>query len=209
VRILIADDHAVVRQGLKQTLSDEFPGVMFGEAANAAETFELAVSDCWDLLILDVHMPGRSGIEILVDVKKAQPRLPVLVLSMYPETEYAVRAFKAGAVGYIHKSSVTGELIDATKKALSGGRYITPGLAELLATELGNHSSSLPHRKLSDREFEIMKLLATGHTVKGIASMLSLSEKTIFTYRSRVLEKLKLEGDVDIARYALRHHLVE
>ena len=209
MRILIADDHQVVRQGLKQMLSDDFPGVGFGEASNAAEAFEMATGESWDLVILDVHMPGRGGIETLVDLRKIKPRMPVLVLSMFPESEYAVRALKAGAAGYINKGSVTRELIEAVRKVLAGGRYITPELGEMLAADLGRGADSLPHHKLSDREYEVMKLLATGNSVKVIAANLSLSEKTVFTYRSRLLEKLGLDSDVDIARYALRHHLVD
>ena len=209
MRILIADDHQVVRQGLKQMLSDDFPDVSFGEASNAAEAFEMATGQSWDLVILDVNMPGRGGIETLVDLRKIKPRMPVLVLSMFPESEYAVRALKAGAAGYINKGSVTRELIEAVKKVLAGGRYITTELGEMLAADLGRGTASLPHHKLSDREYEVMKLLATGNSVKVIASNLSLSEKTVFTYRSRLLEKLGLDSDVDIARYALRHHLVE
>lgn len=209
MRFLIADDHEVVRQGLKQTLSDEFPDAYFGEAANAVEAFDQAMAEEWDLIILDVHMPGRGGIDTLADLRKAKLRTPVLVLSMYSEAEYAVRALRAGAVGYINKASVSSDLIEAVKKALAGGRYITPALAELLAADIGQNHDSLPHHSLSDREYEVMKLLAIGHSVKTIATLLSLSEKTVFTYRSRLLEKLGLEGDVEIARYALRHKLVE
>ncbi len=209
MRILIADDHEVVRQGLKQMLSDEFPDVVFGEASSAAETFEKAVAGDWDLVILDVNMPGRGGIESLADLKKAKPRMPVLILSMFSESEYAVRALKSGAAGYVNKGSVTRELIDAVKKAVSGSRYITPALGELLAADLGWGGGSDPHHKLSDREYEVMKLIAVGNSVKAIAANLSLSEKTVFTYRTRLLEKLGLESDVDVARYALRHGLVE
>lgn len=209
MRFLIADDHEVVRQGLKQMLSDEYPDATFGEASTSAEAFEMALAGEWDLVILDVHMPGRSGIETSADLKKAKPRLPVLVLSMYSEAEYAVRALRAGAAGYINKASVSSELAEAVKKALAGGRYITPALAEILATDLGRGGGALPHQKLSDREYEVMKLIATGHSVKSIASLLSLSEKTVFTYRTRLLDKLALESDVDVARYALRHHLVD
>ena len=209
MKFLIADDHEVVRQGLKQMLSDEYPGATFGEAADAAEAFAKALAEDWDLAILDIHMPGRGGIETAADLKKSKPQMPILVLSMYPETEYAVRALRAGAAGYINKASVTSELVTAVRKALGGGRYITPALAELLAADLGRGLDPLPHHKLSDREFEVMKLIATGQSVKTIASNLALSEKTVFTYRSRMLEKLGLDGDVDVARYALRHHLVE
>lgn len=209
MRILIADDHEVVRQGLKQMLSDEFPEVVFGEASSAPETFEKATAEDWDLVILDVNMPGRGGIETLADLKKEKPRMPVLVLSMFSESEYAVRALKAGASGYINKGSVTKELIDAVRKTLSGSRYITPALGELLAADLGWGKGSDPHHKLSDREYEVMKLIATGRSVKSIAADLSLSEKTVFTYRTRLLEKLGLDSDVDVARYALRHGLVD
>jgi len=209
MRFLIADDHQVVRQGLKQMLADDFPDTSFGEASNAAEAFEKATGETWDLVILDVHMPGRGGIEVLADLKKNSPRMPVLVLSMYPESEYAVRALKAGASGYLNKGSVTRELIDAVRKVLGGGRYITPELGEMLAADIGRKNDGLPHHKLSDREYEVMKLIATGHSVKVIAARLSLSEKTVFTYRSRLLEKLHLESDVDVARYALRHKLVD
>lgn len=209
MRFLIADDHEVVRQGLKQMLADEFQGAVFGEASNSAETMEKALGEEWNLAILDVQMPGRGGIETTADLKKSKPRLPVLVLSMHSESEYAVRALKAGAAGYINKASVTSELVEAVKKALAGGRYITPSLAERLAADLGGGDSGLPHGQLSDREYEVMKLIATGHTVKAIAARLSLSEKTVFTYRSRMLEKLGLEGDVDVARYALRQNLVD
>jgi two-component system, NarL family, invasion response regulator UvrY len=209
MKFLIADDHEVVRQGLKQMLSDEYPNASFGEASNAAEAFGKALGEEWDLVILDVHMPGRGGIETLTDLKKTKPRVPVLVLSMYSESEYAVRALKAGAAGFINKGSVTRELVEAVRKALAGGRYITPALAELLAADLGRNDDTHPHHKLSDREYEVMKLIATSHSVKAIASLLSLSEKTVFTYRSRLLEKLGLDSDVDVARYALRHRLVE
>lgn len=209
MRILIADDHEVVRQGLKQMLSDEFPEVVFGETSSASETFDKAVAEDWDLVILDVNMPGRGGIESLADLKKVKPRMPVLILSMFSESEYAVRALKAGAAGYVNKGSVTKELIEAVKKAVSGARYITPALGELLAADLGWGGGSDPHHKLSDREYEVMKLIATGHSVKVIAANLSLSEKTVFTYRTRLLEKLGLESDVDVARYALRHGLVD
>jgi two-component system invasion response regulator UvrY len=209
MRILIADDHEVVRQGLKQMLSDEFPDVVFGESSSAAETFEKALAEDWDLVILDVNMPGRGGIESLADLKKVKPRMPVLILSMFSESEYAVRALKAGAAGYVNKGSVTKELIEAVKKAVAGSRYITPALGELLAADLGWGGGSDPHHKLSDREYEVMKLIAVGNSVKAIAANLSLSEKTVFTYRTRLLEKLGLESDVDVARYALRHGLVE
>ena len=209
MRFLIVDDHEVVRHGLRQTLADEFPDAGFGEASNSAEALEQAFGGVWDLVILDVNMPGRTGIETLVDLKKEKPGLPVLILSMYAESEYAVRALRAGAAGYINKGSVTSELIGAVRKALAGGKYITPTLGELLAADLSRPDESLPHHRLSDREYEVMKMIAVGNTVKEIAQRLSLSEKTVFTYRTRMLEKMELTGDVEVARYALRHRLVD
>jgi two-component system, NarL family, invasion response regulator UvrY len=209
LKFLIADDHEVVRQGVKQMISDAYPEAEFGEASDAAMALEKSLNETWNLVVLDIHMPGRGGIETLVELKKYKPRVPVLVLSMYSEGEYAVRALKAGASAYINKGSVTSELVEAVGKALAGGRYITPVLGELLAADLGRTTESLPHHKLSDREYEVMKLIATGHSVKVIAAKLSLSEKTVFTYRARTLEKLGVESDVDVARYALRHHLVD
>jgi len=209
MRVLIADDHEVVRQGLKQMLTDELGTVTFGEAGNAADALARVWKEKWDLVILDVNMPGRSGIEVLAELKKSRPALPVLVLSMFEETEYAVRALKAGAAGYVSKQSLSRELIGAVRKALGGGRYITPALAEQLAANLGKADGELPHEALSDREFEVMKLIAAGRSVKEIAAQLSLGEKTVFTYRARLLEKLALKSDVDVARYALRQHLVQ
>jgi len=154
-------------------------------------------------------MPGRNGLEALVELKKQRPRLPVLVLSMFSEREYALRALKAGAAGYLTKDSLGRELVDAAKKVLAGQRYITPALAELLAADLVRSGSRLPHEALSDREYEVMKLIAVARSVKQIASDLFLGEKTVFTYRARMLEKLGLQSDVEVARYALQHRLVE
>jgi DNA-binding NarL/FixJ family response regulator len=209
LRFLIADDHQIVRRGLSQLLQDGFPGCECGEAATGIEALEVALRDDWDLVVLDVNMPGRGGIEVLVDLKHGKPKLPVLVLSMYAESEYAIRALKAGAAGYIQKSAVTVELLDAVAKALAGGRYITPTLAELLASGIGRGVPDYPHELLSDREYAVMKLIATGKSVKEIAQKLSLGEKTVFTYRTRLLAKLGLSGDVEVARYALRHGIVE
>ena len=209
MKILIADDHAIVRRGVKETLLEEFGKVTFGEAGNGGEALELAGKQRWDLVLLDINMPGRSGIEVLGELKKSHPKLPVLVLTMSPEAEYARRAFKGGAVGYVSKQSASTELVGAVRKVLAGGRYITPALAEALAADLGRDTMVLPHEALSDREFEVMKRIATGQSVKEIAAALSLSEKTVFTYRARLLEKLGSTSDVEIARYALKHKLVE
>jgi two-component system, NarL family, invasion response regulator UvrY len=209
MRILIADDHEVVRQGVRQILADEFGKVSFGDAENAAEMLSRSGKEKWDLVLLDINMPGRNGLEALAEFKKQHPRIPVLVLSMFSEREYAVRALKGGASGYLTKQSLGRELVFAVKKVVAGGRYITPALAELLAADLDKNGAALPHETLSDREYEVMKLIAAGKSVKEIAGELSLGEKTVFTYRARLLEKLGLTGDVAVTRYALQHRLVE
>lgn len=209
MKVLIADDHEVVRQGVRQILTEEFEKVTFGEAVNAADLLEKVRKHKWDLVLLDISMPRRSGLEALVELKKERPKLPVLVLSMFSEREYALRALRAGATGYLTKQGLGHELVQAVKKALAGGRYISPTLAELLAADLGKQGTGLPHEKLSDREYEVMKLIAAAKSVKEIASELSLGEKTVFTYRARLLEKLELKSDVEVARYALQHGLVE
>lgn len=209
LRFLIADDHQIVRNGLRHLLEDGYPGCHCHEASNGAEALQAVYQEDWDLAVLDVNMPGRSGIEILSEIKKVKPTLPVLILSMYSESEYAIRALKAGAAGYVQKSAVTVEMLDAVAKALAGGHYITPSLAELLASGICLNIEQKPHESLSQREFEVMKLIANGMSVKEISSTLSLSEKTIFTYRSRLLAKLLLSSDVDIARYAMRHGIVD
>ncbi|MCB1131599.1 MAG: response regulator transcription factor [Verrucomicrobiae bacterium] len=208
-KFLIADDHQVVRNGLRQMLEDEYEGCSVTEASNGSAALENAFREDWDLVIMDVNMPGRGGIEVLVEIKRAKPKQPVLILSMYSESEYAIRALKAGAAGYVQKSVVTRELLDAVEKVLGGGRYITPSLAEMLASGITRGAIDTPHESLSDREYEVMKLIAVGKSVKEIAGQLSLSEKTVFTYRSRLLSKLGLNGDVEVARYALRHGLVD
>ena len=209
MRFLIADDHEVVRKGVKQILAEGFPQATFGEAGSTAELMVRARRRKWDLVLLDISMPGRSGLEALVELKRQYPRLPVLVLSMYSEREYALRVLKAGAAGYLNKQSLGRELLEAVQKVLPGGRYITPALAERLADNLEGSVDGLQHEQLSDREFEVMKLIATGRSVKEIALELSLGEKTVFTYRTRLLQKLALNSDVEVARYALRHRLVD
>ena len=209
MKFLITDDHEVVRQGVRQILAEEFGEVSFGEAANAAELLSQVGKEPWDLVFLDINLPGRSGLEALVDLKQQRPQLPVLVLSMFSEREYAVRALKAGAAGYLTKESLGRELVAAVKKVLAGQRYITPALAELLAADVVRSGSGLPHEALSDREYEVMKLIAVARSVKQIASDLFLGEKTVFTYRARMLEKLGLQSDVEVVRYALQHRLVE
>lgn len=209
MKILLADDHEVVRRGLKQMLSEEFGAIDYGEAGSAAETLSRLHERTWDLLVLDINMPGRSGLDVLAELKQRQPGLRILVLSMAPEEEYAIRALKKGASGYLSKQSVATELIDAVRKILKGGLYITPTVAVQLAAGLGNHSPEEPHEQLSDRELQVMRMIAMGKSIKEIAAELSLSDKTVFTYRDRLRAKLGLKGDVELARYALQHHLVE
>lgn len=209
MRILLADDHEVVRRGLKQMLAEAFPEVRFGEAGSAAETLARAREGDWDLVLLDINMPGRSGLEALAELKARRPELRVLVLSMAPEEEYALRALRKGAAGYLTKQTVASELIVAVRRVLGGSRYITPSVAEQLAAGLIRDTDGEPHEQLSDRELQVMRLIATGRSVKEIAAELALSEKTVFTYRERLRAKLGLKTDVDLARYALRHHLVD
>ena len=207
MNILLADDHEVVRRGLKQILAEEFPDAVFGEAGTGPETLDRAREANWDLLVLDINMPGRSGLEVLAELKVRQPKLRVLVLSMSPEEEYAVRVLKRGAAGYLTKQAVATELVGATRKIVAGGRYISVVAAEQLAACLG-HTDNL-HDQWSDRELQVLRLLAVGRSVKEIAADLFLSEKTVFTYRDRLRTKLVLKSDVELARYALQHHLVE
>ena len=209
MKFLIVDDHVVVRQGLRQMLADEYPPAAFGEATNAAEALQRVLHETWDLVLIDVTLPGRSGIDALADLRKAQPNLAIIVLSMHPESEFAVRALKAGAAGYLTKQSAAEELLDAVRKALRGERYITAALAEQLADTVVGKKTAPPHESLSERELQTLRLLAQGKPVKEIASALSLSPKTVSTYRARVLEKLNLNSTVDLARYALEHQLIE
>ncbi len=181
MRILLADDHAVVRHGLKQILADEFERATFGEARNAQEALNLVWKEPWDVAVLDITMPGRSGLEVLREIKKSRPKLPVLVLSMHPENQFAVRVLKRGASGYMTKESAPGELVGAIKKVLEGGRYVSPSLAEKLATYLSSDQQKPPQELLSDREFQVLRLIASGKIVSEIARELSLSVKTIST----------------------------
>ena len=209
MKILLTDDHAVVRHGLKQILADEFKKATFGEARNATEALNKIWKESWDVVVLDITMPGRSGLEVLREIKKAKPRLPVLVLSMHPEGQFAVRVLKRGASGYMTKESAPDELVGAIKKVLAGGRYVSPGLAEKLAAHLSDETSGSPQEKLSDREFQVLRLIASGKIVSEIAKELSLSVKTISTYRSRILEKMGMKNNAELMHYAMQHQLVE
>jgi two-component system, NarL family, invasion response regulator UvrY len=183
VRILIADDHAILRQGLKEILAREVKGVVCGEAASAQQALAQVQSRDWDLVILDVSMPGRSGVDMLKDLKGMRPKLPVQVLSMHAEDQYGKRVLKAGATGYLHKESAPDELIKAIRKVLSGGRYVSATLAEKLAADLGQQAARFAHESLSDREFEVLRMIGLGKTVSHIADELHLSVTTVSTYR--------------------------
>jgi two-component system, NarL family, invasion response regulator UvrY len=210
MKILLTDDHAVVRHGLKQILADEFKKATFGEARNAQEALNKVWKENWDVVVLDITMPGRSGLEVLREIKKSKPKLPVLVLSMHPEGQFAVRVLKRGASGYMTKESAPEELVGAIKKVLAGGRYVSNSLAEKLANYLsGGETQKSPQEKLSDREFQVLRLIASGKIVSEIAQELSLSVKTISTYRSRILEKMGMKNNAELMHYAMQHQLVE
>ena len=207
-RVLIADDHPVVRQGLKRILSDELDVSSVGEAQTAQEAIRMARQQDWDLLVLDVTMPG-GGLDALKQVHHDRPKLPVLVLSIHPEDQYAVRVLKAGAAGYIMKDSPPEDLKRAFVKVASGGKFVSASLAEKLASGLGDPSHGTDHQALSDREYQVLCLIASGKTVSEIGRELKLSVKTISTYRGRVLKKLSLRNNTEIARYGIQNQLVE
>jgi two-component system invasion response regulator UvrY len=209
MKVLIADDHAVFRRGLRETLAEAFSRVTFGEAKTALETLEQVRRQDWDVVILDISMPGKSGLDILDDLKRLRPRLPILLLSMHPEEQFARRALKSGAAGYLTKDSVTEELKEAVKKIVSGGRYVSATLAEKLALDLRQGADTPLHELLSDREFQVLRMIASGKTVKDIAEELSLSVKTVSTYRARILEKTGMKTNAELIRYALQTHLVD
>lgn len=208
-RILIADDHAVVRRGLRDILAETVPGCEIVEAGDSATALQLLAQQGWDLMLLDINMPGRSGLEVLGDARRLHPRLPVLVLSVHPEEEFAVRAFRLGASGYVHKQSEPEGLVVAVRRLLVGGRYVSGALAERLAGDLAMEDAPPAHVTLSARELEVLRRVALGDTIKEIAAALALSEKTVATYRARVATKLSLSTNVELARYALKHRLVD
>jgi len=208
-RILIIDDHAVVRDGVKKIFDEQSGAVVFGEASTRLEALQLAREQDWDLAVLDLSLGNQSGLEVLKELKELLPRLPVLILSMHSEEQYARRAFKAGASGYITKDSSRAELAKAVNKVAAGGRYVTSTLAERLVFDLARDSDRPPHETLSDREFEVMRLIASGKTVTDIAGLLSLSDKTISTYRARLLEKMGMKTNAELTRYAIQNKLAD
>ena len=207
IRVLIADDHAVVRQGLKQIIEDTPDMRLAGEAADGAEALAKARSEAWDVLVLDLTMPGRGGLDVLKELQAERPEQPVLILSMHAEEQFAVRLLKAGAAGFLNKETAPEELVQAIRKVVEGGKYVSPALAEQLAFEIDPASDRPRHENLSDREFQVLRLIAAGKSVKLIAEELSLSPKTISTYRARVLEKMNLASNADLIRYALQNQL--
>lgn len=209
IKILIADDHAIVRQGLKQTVADQPDMVVAGEAQNAHETLKLVRTGEWDVVVLDITMPGNNGLELLTELKRERPNLPVLILSMHSEEQFAVRALKARASGYITKQSAPKELIVAIRKVQRGGKYVSPSLAETLAFELGDDAGRVAHEKLSEREYQVLRMIAAGKTPKEIATELNLSEKTVGTYRMRMLEKMNMKRNAELIRYAIENKLVD
>jgi DNA-binding NarL/FixJ family response regulator len=208
MRILIADDHAVVRRGLKEILADALPDVEFSEAGNGDEVMSHLGKTPIGLLVLDISMPGRSGMDVLRDVKHTYPRLPVIILSCQPEEQYAVRCLRAGAAAYINKESAPEELAIATKKILSGGRYVSTSLAEKLIANLDDSAGKPMHELLSDREFEVMNMIAAGVPLTEIGDRLHVSVKTISTYRARIMEKMQMKSNAELTRYAMTHNLI-
>jgi DNA-binding NarL/FixJ family response regulator len=209
IKILIVDDHAVVRRGLKQILSDEPEMAVFGEATDTRELANIVDTQNWDIVILDITLADRSGLDVLAELKRKCPLLPVLILSVHPEEQYAIRALKSGADGYVNKRSAPEELVKAVKKVVSGGKYISPALAEKLANSLQEGFEQPLHEKLSNREYQVTCMIASGKTLKQIAGELYLSVKTVRTYRQRIMEKMKFRSNAELIHYAIKRHLID
>lgn len=208
LKILIADDHAIVRKGLKQILLEEYPSAILGEAADTESLMTQAINNEWDIVICDMNMPGRSGLDALNHLKQVAPSIPVLIMSMYPADQYALRVLKAGAAGYLEKESIHDDIIKAIQTVQLGKKFITPLIAEKLADAFHDNASRQPHELLSDREFDVFKLLASGKSVSEIAAQLSLSTTTVSTYRARILEKMSIRSNAELTRYALEKKLI-
>jgi two-component system, NarL family, invasion response regulator UvrY len=209
VKILVIDDHEIVRRGVKQILEENFLLVQVGEADSGQKGIAAVRQEPWDLAIVDISLPDQSGLELLCELHSAAPRLPLMVLSLHPEEQYAVRAFRAGAMAYLTKQTAPEELARAVKQVLTGRRYVTASLGERMAGSLSKNPSGPVHHTLSERELEVLILLAQGQSVKNVAQSLALSIKTVSTYRARLLDKLQLTTTAELIRYALDHHLVE
>ena len=206
--ILIVDDHAVVRDGVKRLVDEQLGAAVFGEASTAQEALQLVREAHWDVVVLDISLGERNGLDVLKELQQLRPRLPVLILSMHAEEQYARRAFRAGAAGYITKDSSRAELVTALNKVIHGGKYISPMLAEKLVIDMNRDTGQPLHEALSDRELEVMSLIASGKTVSQIAELLSLSDKTISTYRARILEKMHMKTNAELTHYAIQNKLV-
>jgi two-component system invasion response regulator UvrY len=209
LKLLIVDDHYFVRQGIISVLSENFENAFFGEASNAQEALEKGGNAEWDVVLLDISMPGRGGLDVLKELKATRPRMPVIILSMHEEEQFAIRVLKLGASSYIRKDSAGQELVTGIQFALRGAKYITPSIAERLALHVEKDQDGPAHESLSNREFQVMRLIATGRTVKEVGSDLSLSVKTISTYRARILKKTGLQNNAQIIRYAVRNGIIE
>ena len=209
MKILIADDHPVVSQGVRRILARAFGNVVIGEAANGQQVLDQLRRHKWDLILLDITMPGRSGLDVLKQIKQEKPSLPVLVLSIHSEDMYGIRALRGGASGYLTKETIPEQLVRAIRKVVSGGKYISESLAEKLVVELSTDPEKLPHETLSDREYEVMLKIASGKNIGAIARELALSVKTISTFRARILLKMKIKSNTDIIRYGVKSKLTE
>jgi len=208
IKVLIADDHPIVREGLKQVIEKASDMKVSGEALNGQEVLDLVYREEWDVLILDFSMPGKGGLDVIRELRRERPKLPILVLSMHPEAELAPRLLKAGAAGYLTKESATRELVAAVRKVFTGGRYVSPALAEKLAMDLAVPSDKQPHDLLSDREYQVLLRIAAGRTAAEIATEFSISIKTVRTYRDRIMEKMSMKNDVELTRYAMDNGLI-
>ncbi|MEO6670648.1 MAG: response regulator transcription factor [Ferruginibacter sp.] len=208
IRILIADDHSVVRKGLRQILLEGFPTAHIEEVPDAEEMIRKIMQFPWDVVISDLSMPGRSGLEALQQLKQINPKLPVLILSIHPEDQYALRVLKAGASGYLSKDMAPDELVNAVQRVMLGKKYITASIAEKLASVLDQDSGKAAHESLSDREFSVLKLLAAGKSVSEIAESLFLSVTTVSTYRSRIMAKMGMKNNADLTLYSIEHKLI-
>ena len=209
LQVLLVDDHELIRAGLKQVLQAGLGRMLVGEAGNATDALNLLQKQTWNIAITDITLPGRSGLDLLTEFKNLRPEMPVLVLSVLSEDEIAMRVLKAGAAGFVHKETSGEELVRAVRKVLAGGKYVSASLAEKLAMQIGTPPSEDPHKKLSDREYLVMTMLAGGKTLTQISRILSLSIKTISTYRTRILQKMHMATTADLTRYALKRGLVE
>jgi len=209
IRVVVVDDHAVVREGLKRIISENPGMAVTGEAGDGHEALKLIRGGACDVVLLDITMPNKSGLDVLKELHTEVPRLPVLVLSMHSEDQYAVRVLRAGAAGYLTKESAPAKLVQAIRKVVRGGKYVSPSLAEKLVSDLGTDTERPPHEVLSDREYQVLCLIASGKTVSEIGAELALSVKTISTYRVRILEKLRMKNNAEITRYANKERLVD